>query len=111
MQRQKKYKVLLSKEAIADIKETKSYILTTFKYKSYAENFSKKIKKAIQKLDTFPTGYQKTDYKIENLDVYCKVCSTYLIFFVVENDTVVVIRVLQDRVHWQKRIKKMKQID
>jgi hypothetical protein len=40
----------LSKDALADIRETKKYILTTFKYREYAENFSQKIKKAIKEL-------------------------------------------------------------
>lgn len=92
MERRKKYKVLLSKDALMDIKETKQYILTTFKYRGYAENFSKKIKKAIQQLDTFPTGYGNTGYKIEGLEVYYRPYGTYLIFFVVENEVVIVIR-------------------
>ena len=44
MEKAGKYKVLLSKDALTDIKQTKKYILTTFKYREYAENFSKKIK-------------------------------------------------------------------
>lgn len=48
-----KYKILLSKDALADIRETKKYILTTFKYREYAENFSRKIKKAIFCLFSF----------------------------------------------------------
>ena len=47
MEKTSKYKILLSKDAIADIRESKKYILTTFKYREYAENFSGKIKKAI----------------------------------------------------------------
>ena len=47
MEKTSKYKILLSKDALADIREIKKYILTTFKYREYAENFSGKIKKAI----------------------------------------------------------------
>ena len=36
----------------------------TFKYREYAENFSKKIKKAIKELDSFPKGYEATGYVI-----------------------------------------------
>lgn len=43
MEKPSKYKILLSKDALADIKETKKYILTTFKYREYAENFFRKI--------------------------------------------------------------------
>lgn len=111
MERQKGYKVLLSKDALTDIKETKQYILTTFKYQGYAKNFSKKIKKAIQQLSVFPMSYKKTGYKIENLEVYYRPYSTYLIFFVVKDDTVLVIRILKDRTFWRKTIEKMKRIN
>ena len=37
--------------------------------------------------------------------------STYLIFFVVEDNKVTVIRVLKDRVYWQSIIKKMQKIN
>lgn len=111
MEKPSKYKVLLSKDALADIKETKKYILTTFKYREYAENFSRKIKKAISGLNVFPTGYEKTGYTIEGLEIYFKPYSTYLIFFVVEDNKVTVIRVLKDRVYWQSIIKKMQKIN
>lgn len=73
----KKYKIVISKDALLDIKSTKKYILDTFKYREYAENFSKKIK----------------------------------IFFVVEDSTITVIRVLKDRMYWQSIIKKMQKIN
>lgn len=44
MDKPKKYKIVLSKDALLDIKNTKTYILQTFMYKEYAENFSKKDK-------------------------------------------------------------------
>ncbi|WP_419094329.1 hypothetical protein [[Ruminococcus] torques] len=51
-----KYKVLLTDIAKEDIKEKKKYILRNFKYREYAEHFSRKIKKAVQDLDTLPDG-------------------------------------------------------
>lgn len=111
MEKPSKYKILLSKDALVDIKETKKYILTTFKYREYAENFSKKIKKAIKELNVFPMGYESTGYVIEGLEIYFKPYSTYLIFFVVEEDTVTVIRVLKDRMYWQSIIKRMQKIN
>ena len=83
------------------LNQQKKYILDTFKYREYAENFSKKIKKAIKALDSFPKGYEATGYVIEGLSVYFKPYSTYLIFFVVEDSTITVIRVLKDRMYWQ----------
>ncbi len=48
---------------------------------------------------------------IEGLNVYFKPYSTYLIFFVMEESTITVIRVLKDRMYWQSIIKKMQKIN
>lgn len=110
MEKQKKYKIHISKDALLDIKGTKKYILTTFKYREYAENFSRKIMKAIKELDSLPKGYEKTGYVIEGLEIYFRPYSTYLIFFVVEDYNITVIRVLKDRMYWQSLIRKMQKI-
>jgi len=110
MDKPKKYKIVLSKDALQDIKNTKTYILQTFMYREYAENFSKKIRSAIKALDPFAEGYEKTGYNIEGLEIYYKPYSTYLIFFVVEDAMVTVIRVLKDRMYWQAIINRMKRI-
>lgn len=106
-----KYKIILSKDALQDIKNTKTYILQTFMYREYAENFSKKIRSAIKALDPFAEGYEKTGFNIEGLEIYYKPYSTYLIFFVVEEAMVTVIRVLKDRMYWQAIINRMKRIN
>ncbi|MDE6844912.1 MAG: type II toxin-antitoxin system RelE/ParE family toxin, partial [Lachnospiraceae bacterium] len=56
---------------------------------------------------SFPMGYESTGYVIEGLNIYFKPYNTYLIFFVVEDSTITVIRVLKDRMYWQAIIKKM----
>lgn len=111
MEKPKKYKIVLSKDALQDIKNYKYYILKTFKYREYAENFSKKMKAAIKAMNPFSEGYEKTGFVIEGLEVYYKPHGTYLIFFVVEGTTVTVIRVLKDRMYWQAIIKRMKKIN
>ena len=111
MEKPKKYKIVLSKDALQDIKNTKTYILKTFKYREYADNFSKKIKTVIKTLDPFAEGYEKTGFIIEGLEVYYKPYSTYLIFFVVEGTSVTVIRVLKDRMYWQAIINRIKKIN
>ena len=107
----KQYKIVLSKDALQYIKNTKIYILKTFKYREYAESFSQKIKVAIKALGPFAEGYEKTGFLIEGLEVYYKPYSTYLIFFVVEGTTVTVIRVLKDRMYWQSIINRIKKIN
>lgn len=101
----------MSIDALQDIKNIKKYILVKFKYREYAENFSKETKKAIKSLTTFAEGYEKSGYEIEGLEVYYKPYSTYLIFFVVENTTVTVIRVLKDRMYWQGIISRINKIN
>ena len=110
MEKPKKYKIRLSKDAIQDIKHTKEYILRNFKYREYAENFSKKIKEEIKKLNPFAEAYEKTGFVIEGFPIYAKPYDTYVIFFIVEGHLVVVIRVLKDRMDWQSVIKSMKEI-
>ena len=89
----------------------KKYILENFRYREYAENFSKKIKAAVKALNPFAEAYEKTGLLIEGLEVYYKPYSTYLIFFVIEDKTVTVIRVLKDRMYWQSIINRMKKIE
>lgn len=107
----KKYRILLSKDAMQDIKAHKSYILKTFRYREYAENFSQKMKEAIKGMSPFAEGYEKTGYTIEGLDIYYRPHHSYLIFFVVEDAKVTIIRVLKDRMYWQAIIGRMRKIN
>ena len=66
----KKYKVVIAQSGKLDVKEKKKYILQQFKYREYAENFSKKIKKAVLALDTLPTGYNTTGFRYRGYDIY-----------------------------------------
>lgn len=100
------YEVVLSEDATRDIIDFKTYIFKNFQYKEYAENFSKKIKTAIKKLTLFAQGYEKTEFVIEGQDIYYKPYSTYLIFFIIEGEKVVIARVLKDGMHWQSIMKR-----
>ena len=111
MDKVKKYKVILSKDALEDIKNTKKYILDTFKYRQYAEDFSKKLKKAVRSLSVLAAGYKKTGFVIENMEVYYKPYSTYLIFFVIQDDTIIIVRILKDRMYWQSIINRINNIN
>ena len=83
----KKYKVVIAQSGKLDVKEKKKYILQQFKYREYAENFSKKIKKAVLALDTLPTGYNTTGFRYRGYDIYMKPCESYLLFYTVNNET------------------------
>lgn len=110
MEKTSKYKILLSKDALADIRETKNIFLPLLNIGNMQRIFPEKSK-AIKELNVFPTGYESTGYVIEGLEIYFKPYSTYLIFFVVDENTVIVIRVLKDRMYWQSIIKKMRKLN
>lgn len=111
MEERKNYKIRLTPEAKNDIARIKRYILTTFKYRETAEAFSKNMKRAISKLSPFSEAYTKTGLLIQGFDAYYKPYSTYLIFFVVQEDKVIVIRILKDRMYWQSIIKRIRFIE
>ena len=97
------YKGVIAQSGKLDVKEKKKYILQQFKYREYAENFSKKIKKAVLELDTLPTGYNTTGFRYRGYDIYMKSCESYLLFYTVDEaaKTVTVLRVMQDGMDWQ----------
>lgn len=76
MEKPRKYKIVLSKSALEDIKNIKTYILKTFQYREYAEKFSQNIRKTIKLLNPFAEGYEETGYVIEGLKIYYKPYST-----------------------------------
>jgi len=102
------YKIRLTSDARDDIAQMKRYILETFGYRETAEAFSKNIKEAVRKLSPFSKAYTKTGIWIQGMEVYYKPYRTYLIFFVVEEDTVIVIRVLKERMYWQSIIRRVR---
>lgn len=101
-----KYKVVITESGKSDVKEKKKYILTNFKYRQYAEAFSQRIKRAVKRLDTFPTGYDTTGFRYRGHDIYIKPDNNYLLFYTVneETKTVTVLRILQDGMDWRRII-------
>lgn len=97
------YRAMIAQSGKEDIKERKRYILSKFRYRTLAENFTQKIKKAVQSLDTLPTGYEVTGFQYRGYVIYYKTYQTYLLFFIVDDleKEVIVLRVLQDRQNWQ----------
>lgn len=101
------YKVIITDSGKEDIKRKKRYIIEKFKYREYAENYSKMIKKAIQGLDTLPEGYDTIGFRYRGYDMYLKPVNNHLVFFTVDddNDIVTVLRVLQDGMDWENIIR------
>lgn len=102
-QMSKRYKVVIAQSGKLDVENKKRYIIETFKYRSYAENFSQQIKKAAGQLDTLPCAYGTTGFRYRGYDIYMKPLSNHLLFYTVneETQTVTVLRVLQDGMDWE----------
>ncbi len=103
VQMEKKYKVVIAQSGKLDVKNKKQYILEKFKYRDYAENFSSKIKKAAQALDTLPQGYKTTGFVYRGYEIYMKSSSNHLLFYTIDEEraVVTVLRVLQDGMDWE----------
>jgi len=106
MKEPKKYKIHLTSEAKGDILEPKKYILNTFKYRETAERFTEDIRHTILQLTLFPAAYPKTGVLIQGDEVYYKPHNTYLIFYVIKEERVIIIRIIKDRMYWHPIIRR-----
>ena len=107
----KHYHVSIASSAVADIKNIRQYILDTFRYEAYAKDFSRKIADAIEKMNIFPLAYPKSGFVLEGYDIHFRPWKSYLIFFIVREDEVQIIRVLKDRMYWQAVLRRMTRED
>ncbi len=103
----KRYKVVIAQSGKMDVKNKKRYIIENFKYREYAQNFSANIKKAAQKLDLFPTGYETTGFQYRGYDIYIMPSSNHLLFYTADEQkrVVTILRILQDGMDWEYIIK------
>ena len=101
------YRESIASSAVADIKNIRQYILDTFCYEAYAKDFSRKIADAIEKMNIFPLAYPKSGFVLEGYEIHFRPWKSYLIFFIVREDEVQIIRVLKDRMYWQAVLKRM----
>jgi len=94
----KKYKVVIAQSGKHDIQAMKKHILESFKYRELAENFSRKMKKAMKTLDVFPGAHKPTGFEYRGYIIYLKPYNSYLLFYVVNEakKTITVLRVMQD---------------
>ena len=107
MQRVKQYRVGLSTAAMKDIKRTREYIFVHFKYRSYAEKYLKEIKKAVLGLTVFPEGYEQTEFEVRGSSIYYKPYKNYLIFYIIENTEVCILRIINNRMNWKEILKNL----
>ncbi len=101
------YRIVYTYSSREDIRKMKKYILDTFQYREYADNFMYNIKNATKGLKILPTGFNTIGFRYKGYDVHMKPYRTYLIFYVVDDagKTVTVLRILKDGMDWQYIIK------
>ena len=109
----RQYKVVIAQSGKIDVKNKKQYILQNFKYREYAENFSRRIKKAAEDLAFFPTSYQTTGFQYRGYDIYIKPQSNHLLLYTVDDvkGIVIVLRILQDGMDWENIIQQWIQLN
>ena len=105
---QKKYKIKYTYSSRDDIRGMRKYILDNFKYRELGENFTKKIKTAVEDLRTFSAAHNTTGIQYRGYDIYLKPYRTYLLFYIVDNElsVITILRVLKDGMNWQYILKR-----
>jgi len=79
----------------------KRYILNEFKYFEYGLNFDNKIKEATTIIRSVPKSSKVTEFRYRELDIYMRCVKSYLYFYVVENKTIIILRVLKEGMNWE----------
>ena len=102
-----KFEVMLTDRAKNDIADKKRYILENFRYKEYADNYSRSMRDAVNSLEVFPKGFVDTGLSYRGYEIYLKPMNDHLVFYTVDENmkTVTVFRILQDGMDWQNIIK------
>lgn len=97
----KNYKMRYTPSSQSDVKGMRQYIIRKFKYLELAKNFDKKISKALNIIQNAPNVYQPTEFYYRGYEIYMRCIDSYLFFYIVEDSTVVLLRVLQDGMNWE----------
>lgn len=105
--KRRNYKIEYSHSSRNDIRNMKKYIIDTFKYYEYGNNFTKKMKAAANILKASPFAYGTVEFRYRGYDIRMKSYRAYLFFYIVDVDThtITVLRVLQDGMDWKTILK------
>ena len=89
------------------MRKMKKYIMDAFKYREFGENFTKKMKEATEGLKMLPAGFDTVGLQYRGYDIHLKPFGAYLFFYIVDDEkkTVTVLRVMQDGMDWQFKLK------
>lgn len=68
----KTYKIKYTNSSRCDMQEMKRYILEKFKYRELGENYTRKMKKAVDTLKIMPTGFDMIGIKYRGQEIISK---------------------------------------
>ena len=91
-------------EAYEDLLSLALYVYET----GYSFNHSNKVyenyDKAISSISIFPRGFKNTHINYRNYNIYLLPYDIYNVFYIFDDDTITVLRVLHQKRNWQRII-------
>ena len=99
------YGIRYTQHSQNDVISMRQYILKEFEYLELVDNFDKKMSKAIKKIQNAPKIYQPTEFYYREYEIYMRCVGSYLFFYIVEDVTIILLRVLQNGMNWKYIIK------
>ena len=99
------YKVVLTWEAIYDVTDILDYIEAEFGQKR-ADKFQKDIKEKMNKLGYMGEIFVKTQFFYRGYSIHKKPFPPSIIFYVIKEDEVHILRVLREEQNWQNTLAK-----
>ena len=97
------YKLKPTREARDDVRNLAAYMINSLKNLQAATGFLKKYDQQIRSLTLFPYAYRGIGFEYHGYEIRMKTFSSYNILFTVdvENNQIIILRVLKDRQNWK----------
>ncbi|MFA9378010.1 MAG: type II toxin-antitoxin system RelE/ParE family toxin [Lachnotalea sp.] len=101
------YKVLVTDEATDDIFNLVKYIHIDLSNPDAAEKLYSNLNKVVNNTGIFPLKVSDSGIKYRDYIIHKKVFESYLLFYIIDNEKkeVYVLRILKDRMNWQRILK------
>ena len=97
------YKLKPTREARDDVRNLAAYMMYSLKNLQAATGFLKKYDQQIRNLTLFPFAYRGIGFEYHGYEIRMLTFSSYNILFTVdvENNQIIILRVLKDRQNWK----------
>ena len=102
----KTYSIVYSEEAKQDLINIKSYIKYNLKEPKIAEELISKIKNEVETLKSNPESFALIDEEyIRRLEMRKIIVKNHIIFYIINNNNVEIVRIMNSRRNWIKLLK------